>query len=293
LPDLTPYIGAGLALGSVYALSGVGLVVLFRSTGVINFAYGAVGAIGALAAWSIGNAGAAPAVTWLAAIGISVSISVTYGSLIAPRLATRDATVQSATTLGLMLVLLGVAGLLWPDDAPRSFSLPTDTTTVQLFGVRFTGTQILALGICAATTVSVGFLLRRTRGGLALRAMAADRELSGLLGVEVTRLGAASWALSGAMAGVAGLLLADLVELDATTLTFFVIQGIAAATIGRFWSLQMTVLGGLVVGVVEAIATPINSITNYRSVLPFLLAIIWLLVSERRQGRGVRVAVSR
>lgn len=293
MPDLKPYIIAGLALGSVYALSGVGLVVLFRSTGVVNFAYGAVGAVGALVAWSIGNAGGASVLTWAAAIGIAVAISVAYGSLIAPRLAMRDTTVQSATTLGLMLVLLGVGGLFWPNDEPRSFALPTDTSTVQLLGVRITVTQIIALGISVAVTLSLGVVLRRTRGGLALRAMAADRELSGLLGVEVTRLGATSWAVSGAMAGVTGLLLSDLVRLDATTLTFFVIQGIAAATIGRFWSLPMTLLGGLVVGVAEAVATPFSSITNYRSVLPFLLAIIWLLLSQQRRGRGVRIAVSR
>lgn len=292
MADVTPFIVVGLALGSVYALSGVGLVVLYRTTGVINFAYGAIGAIGALVAWSVVDAGYAAGAGWAAAIGVAVALSVAYGATVAPRLAMRTESVKAVATLGLALVLLGVAGVAWRDE-PRSFALPTDVSSFELLGVRVVMTKLVALGLCLAITATVGLLLRRTRGGLSLRAMAADRELSALLGVQVTRLGIAAWALSGVLAGISGLLLANLVRLDAPTLTFLVIAGIAAATIGGLESLPLTLAGGLALGVAEAVATPFDAVTSYRGTLPFLLAIAWLLWTQRRREGSVLVAVAR
>lgn len=292
MPDLKPFIVVGLALGSVYALSGVGLVVLYRTTGVVNFAYGAIGAIGALVAWSIVDGGGSEGLAWLTAIGVAVAISVAYGAVFAPRLAMRGETVKAAATIGLALILLGLAGLAWADE-PRSFALPTDSSSFELFGVRVILTKVVALALCLGVTVGVGVLLRRTRSGLALRAMAADRELSGLLGVQVTRLGIAAWAVSGVLSGISGLLLANLVRLDAPTLTFLVIAGVAAATIGRLRSLPLTLAGGLALGVAEAAATPFDHVTAYRGALPYALAIAWLLWSQRRREGSVLIAVAR
>ncbi len=294
MPDLSPYIVVGLALGSVYALSGVGIVVLYRTTGVVNFAYGAVGAIGALVAWTVINeGGGAEELAWLAAIGVGIGTSVLYGGLIAPRLAMRDESIQAVATLGLTLILLGFAGLAWADE-PRTFELPTDTSSFELFGVHVIVTRVVALVLSIAVTGLVALLLRRTRTGLALRAMAADRELSALLGVPVTRMGITAWAFSGALSAISGLLLANLVRLDAPTLTFLVISGIAAATIGGLSSLPRTLLGGIVLGLVESLATPFNSVTNYRGALPFLVAILWLLLwGQRRRSGAVLIPISR
>jgi branched-chain amino acid transport system permease protein len=259
---------------------------------VINFAYGAIGAIGALTAWSVTDAGGPQALAWLAAIGVAVGLSIAYGGTIAPRLAMRSESVRAAASLGLALVLLGFAGVAWKDE-PRSLSLPTDDSSFQMFGVRVVLTKVVALGACIAITLGVGALLRRTRSGLALRAMASDRELGGLLGLEVNRLGMTAWALSGVLSGVSGLLLANLVRLDAPTLTFLVIAGVAAATIGRLRSLPLTLVGGLFLGVVEAVGTPFDAVTNYRGTFPFLLAIAWLLWGQRRRAASVLVPVSR
>jgi branched-chain amino acid transport system permease protein len=292
VPDVAPFLVVGLALGSVYALSGVGLVVLYRTTGVINFAYGAIGALGALVAWSVVDAGGPLAVAVLAAIGTTIAVSVMYGVAIARRLATRNESVKATATLGLALLLLGFAAWAWRDE-PRSFGLPSDDVSMSVLGVRVVATKLVALGLCTAITVGVGLVLRRTRGGLGLRAMAADRELSGLLGIQVTRLGMTAWALAGLLSGVSGLLLANLVRLDAPTLTFLVIEGVAAATIGRLQSLPMTLVGGLTLGVVEALATPFDRVSNYRGVLPFVVAIAWILWAQRRSAGAVLIAASR
>jgi branched-chain amino acid transport system permease protein len=288
--DLKPFIVSGLAMGAVYALSGVGLTVLHRTTGVVNFAYGATGALGALVGWDLIEHGTSEPVAWAAAIAVAVAVSLAYGLLVAPRLALRDQTTNAGATLGLALVLLGLTQLLWRDEA-RSFDLPTSDMAFTMLGVRVVATQALALGLALAVTGLVGVLLARTRSGLSLRGMAQDRELSGMLGIQVTRMGALAWALCGALAGISGLLVADLVRLEAGTLTLLVVPGIAAAIIGRLESLPLVCVGGLAIGVIEALGTPYDSIADYRSIAPLLVASVILLLQHGRGG--MRMASAR
>ena len=127
--DFQPFIVSGLALGGVYALSGVGLVVLYRATGVLNLAFGAVGAMGAFIAWSIINKAGAPGwVGWIACILFGGVLTLGYGLIFGPLLAARGPLVQSICTLGLALVLFGAMDLLWPSSGgqARSITLPTD-----------------------------------------------------------------------------------------------------------------------------------------------------------------------
>src|SRR5512138_1075313 len=103
MPDLEsikPYLVLGLALGGVFAMSGVGLVVLYRATGVLNLAYGAIGAMGAMVAWQLGQWGWPEAVGWAAAILVAILLSAVYGRFIAPRLAWREPVVKAVATLG-------------------------------------------------------------------------------------------------------------------------------------------------------------------------------------------------
>ena len=126
--DFEPFIVSGLALGGVYALSGVGLVVLYRATGVLYLAFGAVGAMGALIAWSIGKAGAPGWVGWLAGVAFGGAVTLGYGTIFGPALAKRDPLVKAVATLGLTLILYGAMDLLWTTSGgqARSLTLPTD-----------------------------------------------------------------------------------------------------------------------------------------------------------------------
>src|SRR5687768_13485609 len=107
--EFQPFIVTGLALGGVYALSGVGMVVLYRTTGVLNLAFGAVGALAALIAWDLVNNSLWPEwPAYGAAVLIAAAITLAYGVLIGPALAGRDALVKATSTLGLALILLGI-----------------------------------------------------------------------------------------------------------------------------------------------------------------------------------------
>src|SRR5436305_14880148 len=103
--DVEQFLVTGLSLGGVYALSGVGMVVLYRATGVLNLAYGAVGALGSLVAWSMINVFLLP--DWLAfiiAVLLGGVASLAYGMLFGPPLAQRDPLVKAVATLGFMLI---------------------------------------------------------------------------------------------------------------------------------------------------------------------------------------------
>jgi branched-chain amino acid transport system permease protein len=101
--------------------------------------------------------------------------------------------------------------------------------------------------------------------------------------VPVRRVEAAAWLGCGVLAGIAGLLLADLVALDATTLTFLVISSLAAVLIARLRSIALTFAAAIAIGLIHDLLTPITSLTNYRDMTPFVLAAIALLVLSRRR----------
>jgi branched-chain amino acid transport system permease protein len=274
-----PFLVSGLALGSLYALSGTGLVLLYRASGTLNLAQGAVGAVCVLIAWELHQNHGLPIE---AALGLGLllapAMSVLWGLLIGPRLSGRDPVVQATATLGPALALLGLANWYWNDKA-RTLRLPTDLVGFSLAGVRISMTQLGALLLAVAVTALATALLRVTRSGTAMRALADDRELSSLLGVPVRRVETLAWAISGVLAGASAIPLADLTVLSASNLTFLVIPALAAALMGGLVSLWGTLFGGLAIGVLQAVVTPVAVLTPYRNVVPFVCAVavtLWL-----------------
>jgi len=284
--DFQPFIVSGLALGGVYALSGVGMVVLYQATGVVYLAFGAVGAMGALIAWSLTNAGAPDWAGWLACVAFGAVVTLAYGMVFGPALAKRDPLVKATATLGLTLVLFGLMDLLWTTSGgqARSITLPTDGSGFTIGQIQVDWTQVISLAVGIAIAVATGLFLRLTKLGTAMRAMANDREITATLGVPVRRVEATAWLGCGVLAGVAGILLADLVALDATTLTFLVISSLAAALIARLRSITLTFLAAIGVGLLHDLLTPIQSLTNYRDMTPFVLAAVALLVLSRHRA---------
>jgi branched-chain amino acid transport system permease protein len=283
--DFQPFIVSGLALGGVYALSGVGLIVLYRATGVLNLAFGALGAMGALITWSLIKAGVPDWLSWLACVVFTAAVTLGYGIIFGPALAKRDPLVKAVATIGLTLILYGLADLLWTTSGgqARSITFPTDNSGFMVGQVQVNWTQVIALAAGVVITVATGAFLRYTKLGTAMRAMANDRDITATLGVPVRKVEAAAWLGCGVLAGLAGLLLADLVALDATTLTFLVISSLAAVLIARLRSITITFIAAIVIGLLHDLLTPITALTNYRDMTPFVLAAVALLVLSRHQ----------
>ncbi len=292
-----PYVVTGLALGGVYALSGVGIVVLYRATGVLNLAFGAIGAMGALIAWTLINHTSFPDwASYLLCVAFGGLVTFAYGVVFGPPLARRDPLVKAVGTLGLALVLLGLMSYLWPPFG-RTMLLPTSAPAysyhIGFANVDVTWTEIIGLAFGVIVTIAVGAFLRLTKLGTAMRALANDREITATLGVPVRRVEAAAWLGSGLIAGAAGLLLADLVGLDPVGLTFLIVSSLAAALIARLRSLALTLGAGIAVGLASALLTPITgwpsatnyqfSLSSYRGAAPLVIAIVTLLFLARRR----------
>src|SRR5215210_4602562 len=213
--EFQPFIVTGLALGGVYALSGVGMVVLYRTTGVLNLAFGAVGAMGALIAWQLineGGWGEYPA--YLVCVLFAAAVTLAYGVVFGPRLSGRDPLVKASATLGLALILLGTMSWIWSDKA-RSMVLPTSNENFQVGDVLVNYTQVIGLSFGVTVTVATVLFLKCTKLGTAMRGLANDREITATLGVPVRRVEASAWLASGILSGISGLLLSNLVGLDA------------------------------------------------------------------------------
>ena len=210
-----------------------------------------------------------------------------YGMVFGPALAGRGPLVQSISTLGLALVLFGVIDLAWPTTGGQSpsISFPTDNGGFTVGQLQVNWTQVIALGARHRRSPSAPpRSCASPSSGTAMRAMANDREITATLGVPVRRVEAAAWLGCGLLAGIAGIMLADLSALDDTTLTFtVVISSLAAALIGQLRSIPVTFVAAIVIGLVHDLITPITQISNYQDMTPFVLAAIALLVMSRGQ----------
>jgi branched-chain amino acid transport system permease protein len=286
--NLLPFVASGIGLGAVYALSSVGLVILYRASGTLNFAFGAFGGISAFLAWQLTQDGVPLAVSSIVGVAVSTGIAYAYGRVFAPRLAHRDRVVRAIATLGLALFLFGGMAWYWGVGVARRLVLPTDLNFVLLFGVRLSLTRLIALVVALAMIGAVGLLLSRTRIGLGMRALASDRNISAAIGVRVVQIDSLAWLLNGMFAGIAGILLANISRLDPGTLTFLVIPAIAAAIMARLSSLPGAFVGGMVAGMIEALLVAVPEAANLRSAGPYIAALIFLMIVGAGHGVGAR-----
>jgi branched-chain amino acid transport system permease protein len=274
------FLVSGLAVGSLYALGGIGMVVLFRATGVLNFASGAAGAAGAMTAWQVMQWGFLPPLGWLACILVALAITLGYGRYIAPKLAWREPVVKAVATLGFALIILGLVSFLWIDD-PRKLSLPTDKMAIKLLGLRVTGTRLIGFGTSVGLVIGIWLYLARTKIGLQMRSLANDRDLSALIGIPILRVETIAWGISGVIAGFSGLMFGDLIRLEPTVITFMVIPSVAAAICGRLENLAVVLVGGLSMGVIENMLTLSQTLKGVRPIAPFVIAAVVLLWYQR------------
>ena len=282
MESVLPFLIVGISVGAVYALSGVGLVVLYRASGVVNFAYGALGGLAAMLCWQVIDMEYADWIGWITGIGAATLLSWSYGRFIAPSLTHQDRIVRAMATLGFALMIMGIAQWYWGDE-PRRLVLPTDSGGLEFDGRRLIShTRLLALVLAAAMTLGMAWLLSKTPLGLRMRALQSNRGLSSLLGVRIKRVDTWAWTIAGVFAGITGLFMGNMVRLNPTVLTFLVIPAMAAAVVGRLASLPATVLGGLLIGVVEALSTLVPSVSRYGSASAFVVAILAILWQQRK-----------
>ncbi len=164
LDDFKPFLVLGLALGGVFAMNGVGLVVLYRATGVLNLAYGAIATTGALISWSL-LGGVNQWIAYAACVAFAGAVTLVYGLVFGPPFAARDPLVKATATIGLLLILLGVMLWVWPPSTTRTYILPTRLHYFEIADVRVNWTQILGMIFPIVVTAGTARVPARHQGG--------------------------------------------------------------------------------------------------------------------------------
>lgn len=280
------FVVGGLGFGGIYAFAALGLVLIFKTSGVVNFAFGAMATVVTLILWSLlTHAGLSFAVAWLLAMVIAMVIGAVSNGILLRRVQGSAVLTQIVLTLGLLVLIEGLAGVLW-GYAPKSIPQPLSGSSVNVASFLITPNDLFIIGL----TVAIGFALfvvfERTRLGLAMRAIAVDREVASLMGIHTGRYVTGSWAVGTALSGIAAILVAPAVSLDPTMMDQVAVFAFAAAILGGFGSLLGAVIGGFLIGVASNLIAAYIS-TNLQLTLIFVVIVAILYV--RPEGLfGVR-----
>jgi branched-chain amino acid transport system permease protein len=276
--DFAQFLVGGLATGTLYGLVALGIVLLYRSSRVLNFAHGDLAALGAFIAYTM-----LVQLGWPFVPSVAVSLVATaaagalfYFIVLRP---VKEATLlgRIVVTLGLALALSGAVTLIWGADT-KVFPFPLS----ELRGYRPGGVFVshLRLGLSAAglaLMASLYLLVQRTRVGLAMRAVSQDLVAAQALGIPARRIFALTWGLAGALGAAAGILTAPVTLLTPFMMLDPFLKGFAAAVLGGMDSMPGAVLGGWLLGLAESLFAGYVSV-KFKTTLAFVIIILTLMV---------------
>ncbi len=279
------YTVSGLTTGSIYALVALGLALVYRSTRILNFAHGDISTAGTFVAFALLSsgiamgAGAKFALAAILGLCAGAAIAVVFYFVILIPAQRRDATQlgQIILTLGLGLVIQGLVNY-YGGTEPHSFPFPlSEIRGVKLGEVRISELSLGTMGIGLLSCFLFYLLVQKTRLGLAMRATSENLQAAQTLGIPTRRVLALSWGFSAFLRVWAGLFLAPALILDPFFMLEPFLKGFAAAILGGLNSLPGAIVGGLILGIAEALAGGYLSIA-FKNTMAFLIIILVLLV---------------
>jgi branched-chain amino acid transport system permease protein len=280
---------SGLASGGIYASLALALVIIHRSTGVINFAQGEMATLSAYIAWWLTwthgwNYWPAAAATLAISFGGGVA---THRVIIRP--VERGSVLRVVVvTIGLLVLINGFILWRWGGE-PRLLESPFGNGTVEIGGVILTKHEIGTIVVALVTVLLLWLLLRFTKLGLAMRAAAVNPEEARLVGVRVTWMLALGWGLAATLGAIAGLLTAPLILLDPNMMVAVLIYAFAAAVLGGIDSPVGAVVGGLLLGLILSLLSYLSQYQGFgwfteELKLPAALLIILVVLLVKPSG---------
>jgi branched-chain amino acid transport system permease protein len=306
MSDFVSFTILGLVTASVYAVAASGLVVTYTTSGIFNFAHGAIGMMGAFMYWQLLDWGLPTAVAIaLVLLVIAPLAGVVIDRLIMRGLEGTPEVTRTVVTVGLLFGLIALAPIIWPPNRNRIVGEFFGGSKFQIGDVFVSYHQIVVVVIAGLVAVGLRLLLYETRTGIAMRAVVSNRDLVRLTGGRPDRASATSWALGCSLAALAGILIADRVGLEVMTLTLLVVNAYAAAIVGRLVSLPMTFLGAVILGLAQSYAVGylpqnpdwlpqgIDIVTSLRLAIPVVMLFIVLLVLPQAPLRTHGIVRSR
>jgi ABC-type branched-subunit amino acid transport system ATPase component/branched-subunit amino acid ABC-type transport system permease component len=286
---LFPFLVAGLVSGSVYGLAGCGLVLSYKTSGVFNFAHGALATIAAYLFYTLH---VQHGMSWPLSAAISViGAGVVLGLLFEPfarRIIQAPIALQIAGTVGVMIAVEAGVTLIYGTDTllVPSF-LPT--TAFNIGGLAVTAGQVIIVAIGLALTGGLYVFLQRHRLGIAMRAVVDNPDLVGLSQFSPVTIRRSAWIIGCTLATLSGVLLVPEISLTPTLLTLLVVQTFGAAAVGRFSSLPLTYVGGLLLGLISSVATKYVGtnviLGGLPQSIPFIVLFLALVFTPRARLR--------
>lgn len=290
MSEYVPFLVFGLVSGSVYGLSAMGLVLTYKTSGILNFGQGGVTAIAAFLYFDLTRNGVPSTLA-------IVLVVLVYGPLagllleVVARLLARTSTANRVVgTVGLLLFCQSILVVRYGGAAlPFEGFLPQG-------GFEFAGTliradQIITAVIVLLAAVAIYAFFRWTRIGTEMRAVVDDPDLLDMTGRNPVAVRRTAWIIGSVFAAASGLLIAPTSNLDSVLLTLLVVQAFGAAAIGRFTSLPMAYLGGLLLGLLTSLAPKwAPQTTLFQGLplaIPFLLLVLVLLATPRSKLQEV------
>jgi branched-chain amino acid transport system permease protein len=244
----------GIAEGSIYGAVALALVLIYRSTGVVNFAQGEMAMFSTFLAWGLTQADVPIALAAIIAIGLSFAGGMLIERVVVRPVEGGEALTLVIVTLGLFILVNSAAGWIWGFNN-RAFPSMFGEDRIEIGGVRITVESLAIIGVMLAVVGLIFLLFTRTKIGLAIRAAAMNPESSRLSGISVGRTLMIGWGLAAAVGALAGILVAPRLFLDVNFMSGVLIYSFAAATLGGFDSPFGAILGGWIIGVAETLAS--------------------------------------
>ena len=275
---------AGVALGSRYALVALGFVVIYKATGVINFAHGAMVTLGAYFAYNFHR-------TWGLPFALAVLMAAVAGGLVGAliqrlllrRMVGRPVFGVIMITIGLLFVMTEAMASVWGYDA-RDLGDPWGIRTVTVGGVVLSVKDLWGIALAGVVLFAFFILFRYSRIGLAMRAAAFDQEAALARGISVAKVFGWSWAIAGAVAALAGVSLGSGPAAVTPSLGLIALAAFPAMILGGLDSPLGAVIGGVVIGLTQTLTAgyqPEHAAflgTNFHVVMPYVVMVVILLV---------------
>ena len=241
---------SGVISGCLYAMGAIGIVLIYKSSNVVNFAHGNLAGLAAFLVFGF-TAGIFGNMAWGVAVMLTLAIMVAVMAasylLIAPLVFKSDLT-STIATLGVGLIAQGVTQIVFGSNVV-SMELPLPAWKMQLGPIRVTSYDVAVLLVTGAAIGLLYLLIERTRIGIAFRAVSANPFASRVCGLNLRNVHLFSWVVAGLLGLIASLLIVPTTFLSSTSVASFMLQAFAAAVVGGFSSLPGAVLGGIFIGV--------------------------------------------
>ena len=266
----------GLALGSLYALTAFGIVLIYKTTQVITFAQGETAMFSTFVAFTLLTAFQLP---FAVAFALTLLFAGLFGALI-ERVVLRHISTTTIlnpviVTVGLSLILLGAAGWIWGYEI-RTFPAPVAGPPFRIGTVVVSQLNAVIFGVTLALMGVLYAFFRYAPTGIAMRAVSQNRTAAQLMGISINRMNALGWGMGTAMGAATGMLIAPLNYLDPGMMGDVALKAFAAAVVGGLTSLPGAVVGGLLLGIIDSVVG--FEVPELRNTIAFSLIVLVLVV---------------